>query len=223
MTAPQASETPETPATATETPAEAPKQPETGQTGGETKSDADTIAELQAKVAQLSQENGKQRLNAKKQAADEARTELLQQIAQAIGAEPDGKPDPERLTADLATQTRENASLRAENAVFRLAGSLEANPAALLDSVTFVKSLEGIDPNDGAAVSAAITAAVAANPALKVTATRRVPGPNPAQGTSQAGAPSPEQAASAAERDGDFRTAGRIKAAQLLDLSKNTR
>lgn len=214
-------ETPETMPGAPEAPAATPEvAAEPAEDSPEAK-----IATLEAKIAELSRENGKARVNAKQKAADEARAELAQSIGKAIGLITDETetPDPAQLVSELQTQRAETQAAKIELAVYRVAADAGANAAALLDSRSFMQSLADVDPADVAGVLEKVTAAINANPSLVATPSRRVPAPNPAQGSSSSMPPSAADAASAAERDGDFKTAGAIKAAQLLDLQPGNR
>jgi hypothetical protein len=144
-----------------------------------------------AEIEKLRRENGADRVNAKAQAAADAKKEYAQTIAKALGLVDDDANDPAKLTASLTQSQSEAKQARVELAVFRNATTAGADPAALLDSSSFLKSLDGIDPNDAGAVSAAIAAAVAANPRLGAApagpATPQAPAPNPAQGASANG------------------------------------
>lgn len=102
-----------------------------------------------------------------KTAADVAQKELTDKLAVALGLKPDAAADPAALTASLtAAHAAAQASAR-ELAIFKAAAATGADPSRLLDSNSFMSSVAGLDPNDGAAVTAAINAAVAANPILK--------------------------------------------------------
>ena len=118
--------------------------------------------------------------------AEAARAELTASIAKALGLNKDETPDPVKLTEQLTTQTAEARQARVELAVYRAAGSI-ADPSALLDSTSFLASLKDIDPTDSAAITAAIAAAVEANPRLGAAPGSRLPAPNPAQGSSASG------------------------------------
>jgi hypothetical protein len=146
---------------------------------------ADPVA-AEAEIKRLRAENGSDRVNAKAQAAADAKKEYAQTIAKALGLVDDDASDPAKLTASLTTAQSEAKQARVELAVFRNAATAGADPAALLDSSSFLKSLDGIDPNDAGAVSAAIAAAVAANSRLGAApagpVTPQAPAPNPAQG-----------------------------------------
>lgn len=85
-----------------------------------------------------------------------------QAILKAAGIVPEEKDPAALLTAAQATAAQSAREL----AIYKAAGTI-ANPLALLDSTSFLASVSGIDPADGPAITAAITAAVAANPNLK--------------------------------------------------------
>ncbi|HEY9411699.1 MAG TPA: hypothetical protein VIP77_19125 [Jiangellaceae bacterium] len=150
---------------------------------------ADPVA-AEAEIKRLRHENGAARTNAKAQAAADAKNELAQTIGKALGLVKDEPIDPAKLTESLTTSQAEAKQARVELAVFRTAATAGGDPAALLDSSSFLKSLDAIDPNDTAAVTAAVQAAVTANPRLGVATGPRAPAPNPAQGTSGSGTPS---------------------------------
>ncbi|MBB6415830.1 hypothetical protein [Streptomyces sp. AK010] len=71
----------------------------------------------------------------------------------------------QRAITDSQTAARTAA---VQTAVYRAAPAAGADPLALLDSVSFRAVVEAIDPNDTAALTSAITAAVTANPRLGV-------------------------------------------------------
>lgn len=169
--------------------------------------DDDTKAFVLAEVSKARKEAGDSRAAAKTKAADDARAELAQTIGKALGlVADDEKADPAKLTEQLTATAADARQAKVELAVFRAAQAASADAAALLDSRSFLAKLADIDPSDGAAVSAAVTEAVAANPAFAVAAARRLPAPNPAQGSSAAGAPDLEAQIAAAQKAGDFKT-----------------
>ena len=141
----------------------------------------------QAEIERLRRENGSDRVNAKAQAAEDAKKEMAKTIAKALGLVDDDSTDPAKLTEKLTASNTAAQQARVELAVFRAASAVNGDPAALLDSTSFLKSLEGIDPSDTAAVQAAIETAVAANSRLGATSDPRTPAPNPAQGASANG------------------------------------
>lgn len=134
---------------------------------------AATIARLQKDLKQANADAGKARTNAKKQAADEARTEIVQELGKALGLIKDDKdtpPDPAALTAQIEKATAAHRETAVELAVYRGASKYGADPDALTDSRTFLKSIADLDPTDGEfakKVNAAIKQAVADNPKLK--------------------------------------------------------
>ena len=162
-------------------PTEPPKAPEP------TSNPWDDPKAAQAEIERLRRENGSERVNAKAQAAEDARNELAQSIGKALGLVKDEALDPAKLTQELTASQTAAQQARVELAVFRAAPAVNGDPAALLDSTSFLKSLEGIDPNDSAAVQAAISTAVAANSRLGAATDPRSPAPNPAQGASASG------------------------------------
>lgn len=165
----------------------------------------------QAEIERLRRENGSERVNAKAQAAEEARKELAQTIGKALGLVKDEPIDPAKLTESLTTAQAEARRAQVELAVFRSATAVNGDPAALLDSSSFLKSLADVDPTDTAAVTAAITAAVAANPRLGASIDPRPPAPNPAQGLGAAGAPGLDAQIDAAHKAGDIQLAIALK------------
>lgn len=143
-------------------------------------------AAAEAEIKRLRQENGAARTNAKAQAAEEARKELAQTIGKALGLVEDEQIDPAALTEQLTKSQTDAKQARVELAVYRSATDAGGDPAALLDSTSFLASLDGIDPSDSAAVAEAIKKAVEANPRLGAASSDpRVPAPNPGQGASE--------------------------------------
>ncbi|MFF2922732.1 hypothetical protein ACFVTP_10065 [Streptomyces celluloflavus] len=134
-----------------------------------------TIARLEQQLAAARNEAGKSRVTAKQKAADEARSELAQQIGRALGlVQDDTAPDPAALTQQLATEQQRARQTAVELAVYRAAGTAGADPDALLDSRAVAAAIAELDPANTAAVRAAVEAAVAANPKL---AAQRPTGP----------------------------------------------
>jgi hypothetical protein len=125
----------------------------------------DDPAAAKAEIEKLRRQNGDDRILAKKTAADEARNELLQKLG--LTKEGEAQPDPAKLAADLAAERTAKADTARQLAIYKAASTAGADPAKLLDSNSFMTSVQGLDPTDGAAVAAAITAAVTANQSLK--------------------------------------------------------
>ncbi|WP_436702399.1 hypothetical protein [Nocardioides sp. BYT-33-1] len=173
--------------TATTTAATAQPDPAAGKTNPWDNPDS-----AKAEIERLRRENGAARTNAKAQAAEDARKELANTIGKALGIIEDGaETDPAKLTESLTASQAEAKRARVELAVFRNAATAGADPAALLDSASFLAKVANLDPTDTAALTAAIEDAVEANPRLGAASaepTVRAPAPNPAQGASSTGA-----------------------------------
>jgi hypothetical protein len=149
----------------------------------------DSPESAKAEIERLRRENGAARTNAKQTAADEARAELAQTIGKALGlVKDDETADPAKLIEQAQADKAAAQSARVELAVFKAASAVGGDPAALLDSASFLAKVASLDPSDTSAVTAAIQEAVAANPRLGAAPASRVPAPNPAQGSSGSGA-----------------------------------
>jgi len=184
----------EPPAAAT-TPPEAPKPTEPPKDDQSKANPWDNPDAAKAEIERLRRENGAARTNAKAQAAEEARKELANTIGKALGIIEDGaETDPAKLTESLTASQAEAKRARVELAVFRNAAAAGGDPAALLDSASFLAKVADLDPTDSAALSEAIRTAVEANPRLGAAlAEPKPPAPNPAQGTSGSGPATPAQ------------------------------
>lgn len=131
----------------------------------------DPIA-LKAEIERLRRENASSRVNAKTQAADEARQQLVNELGKALGLVKDdgATPTAEQLTAQV-TQAQQAARQSAvELAVYKAAGTHQGDPNALLDSRAFLAKVADLDPAAAdfqTKVSDAIKAAVTENPKLK--------------------------------------------------------
>lgn len=131
----------------------------------------DDPAVLKGMIADLRRENGSARTNAKAQAADEARTALVQELGKALGLVKDGEqaPKPEELTAQVQAAQQAARAAQVELAVHRAASTHKADPSALLDSRAFLAKVADLDPTAddfGEKVTAAIKQAVTDNPKL---------------------------------------------------------
>lgn len=102
-----------------------------------------------------------------KTAAEKAQQELTDKIAVALGLKPDAATDPAALTASLTQAQTEAQAAARQLAIYKAAGVAGADPGRLLDSNSFMSSVGGIDPTDGAAITAAIKSAMAGNQFLK--------------------------------------------------------
>jgi hypothetical protein len=173
-----------------------------------------------AEIERLRKENGAERVNAKAQAAAEAKNEFAQAIGKALGLVKDEPLDPAKLTESLTESQAEAKRARVELAVFRNAATAGADPVALLDSASFLKSLDSIDPADAAALAAAIGTAVTANPRLAATTDPRTPAPNPAQGLGNAAVPGLDAQIEAAQKAGDIQLAIALKQQRAASIKK---
>ena len=132
--------------------------------------DAETVESLpafaQKMIHDLRQESATHRTSAKT-AAEKAQQELTDKIAVLLGLKPDAATDPAALTASLTQAQQQAQDTARQLAIYKAAGATGANPDRLLDSNSFMTSVAGLDPADGAAVTAAIKSAIADNPLLK--------------------------------------------------------
>lgn len=140
------------------------------------------IARLTKELEAARAEAAKSRVNAKEQAAKDARAELLRQLS----GDAEQPLTPEQLQQQLAdarntgTAAQQAAAAAAiELSVYRTAQRLGADAERLLDSRQFCDQVDAIDvdPTDSAAFTAAVTervnAALAANPSLRAMAAGR--------------------------------------------------
>lgn len=181
------------------------------------------IARLENDLRAARAEAGKTRVNAKAAAADEARSELAQQIGRALGLVKDEPVDPVKLTEQALAAAAQARQAQVELAVFRAAQTTGADPVALLDSRAFLTSLTDVEPGDVTAINAAITAALSSNPRLgKADPTPPQGGGmkrNPAQGGSASPPLGLAEQIAAATQAGDTRAAIRLKAAMALNTN----
>jgi hypothetical protein len=140
-------------------------------------------AGVQKIIGDLRKENGDRRVAL---TASETRTAA---ILAAAGIKTD-ETDPVKLletrTAERDTLATSGAASARELAIYKAAGTL-ADPSKLLDSNAFLTSVAGIDPADGPAIIAAITAAVTANPNLKAARAAGASGIDLSGGTGEQG------------------------------------
>lgn len=100
--------------------------------------------------------------------ATEQKDALIQQLGKALGLikDDDGKgegPDAEALAAQVEKSQAEATSAARELAVYKAAASKGADPAKLLDSRSFLSSIENVDHTDDKAIGQAIKTAVDGN------------------------------------------------------------
>jgi len=157
-------------------------------------------------LADLAKERDKrQGLETDLQTLKDSQQSQLDAIAKALGLKPDDQPaDPAKLTADITAAQADAREARQQLAVYRNAAANEANPDALLDSASFLRSMADVDPTDADAVNAAIKAAVEGNPGFKAVVAPPVPptfggGPRTPAGRPDPGPGLPRLAAAYAE------------------------
>lgn len=143
-------------------PADAPQQaPATQAKGDDLPDDPEKLKEI---IRNTRAEAGKSRVNAKAKAAEEARESLVQELGKALGLiQDDTSTSPEELTRQLTAEREAAAQARLEVAVYKAANGA-ADPARLLDSMSFRAALQGVDPADADAVQNAVKTFVEANP-----------------------------------------------------------
>lgn len=134
----------------------------------------------------------KSRTTAKQTAAEEARQELTTQIARALGLGEDEEVDPADLTAQIEQAQAVAWKSGVELQVHRVASRLGGNADALLDSLTFIDSLDDlvdVDPRSSefsAQLEAKVQAAMEKNQNYRATgqapAAPSAPRPDPSQG-----------------------------------------
>lgn len=123
----------------------------------------------QTLISDTRKEAGDARIQAKEQAAEEARQKLANEIGKALGlVKGDEKVDPEKLAADLQASQAETLQAKRELAVYRGASAAGGDPDALLDSNSFLRSIESVDPTDTEKITEAIKAAVKNNSKLSM-------------------------------------------------------
>ncbi|WP_127468757.1 hypothetical protein [Streptomyces sp. B27] len=145
-------------------------------------------------------EQKQKRAEDKQRAADE-QTAFMKKVAAAFGLETDEAkpPTPEELAKQLDEARGETKESRAqarqtqvELAVYKTAGKHGGDPDALLDSRSFAKAIEKLDPSDigfDEAVAKAVKAAVDSNKKLAAKAPEpKGPEPTPAGGAPMDGA-----------------------------------
>ena len=137
--------------------------------------DAAKVRRLTKELADARREAGKSRNDAKKQAADEAKSDVLKEIGKLLGfVKDDGPPDPAKLAEQIAAKdsaiAEREAAIRGKDvelAVWTRADKLKARAGALLDSRSFVKAISDLDPGAKGFTTAlddAIKAAIKDNP-----------------------------------------------------------
>ncbi|MBT2425134.1 hypothetical protein J7F02_05370 [Streptomyces sp. ISL-112] len=199
--APPAAPTPPEPAAPANTEPSEPNQPEPKAKAPKFEGDFDParfeklVENLRGDVAAE-----KAKREALEQKAKDDQDTLMKRVATAFGLETDEAkpPTPEELAKQLdEAQNRTKASddrarqTQVELAVYKTAGTHGGDPDALLDSRSFAKAIEKLDPSDdgfGEAVAKAVKTAVDSNSKLAAKAPKQEPEPTPAGGAPMDGA-----------------------------------
>jgi hypothetical protein len=170
-------------------------QPTADPTSGQDPNEPVDVSKLPANVqnliSQLRKDAAKNRTDPKT-AAEQAKTELAQQIGKALGlVSGDEPPDPAVLTEQIEHFQAAAWRNGVELTVHRMAAQMGADPESLLDSNAFIDSLDDLteaDPRSAdfrTALEAKVKAAVERNPRKYAAATAaavRTPAPDPSQG-----------------------------------------
>ena len=190
-------------------PAETPKDDTTPPPADPPKDGDDGKGGKSAILADLAKErDARQSLEQQVKDLQAAQQTQLDGIAKALGLKTDDTPpDPAKLTEQLTTEQAKARDAQVQLAVYRNASAGNADPDALLDSASFLRTVAEIDPTDSAAVTAAIKAAVEANPRYK--AGDSIPSPGQAGiGVAGGGAqPADPRSADLAQIEADLRAA----------------
>jgi hypothetical protein len=126
---------------------------------------------VQKMIRDLRSENADKRT--KLTSAEQAQQDAIRALAKAAGIElpgDDAAPKPEELAQQLTAAQQAQRQAAVELAVYKAAGTHNGNPAALLDSRSFLAKVADLDPSAddfGAKVDEAIKSAIADNPMLK--------------------------------------------------------
>lgn len=128
---------------------------------------ADRVEDLpqwaQKLISDTRKEAGDARVAAKTEAAQEAQQQLAKDIGKILGLVEDDKVDPDALLKQVQEAQAERTAAARELAVFRAASEAGGDPDALLDSNSFLHSIESVDPTDLGKIKAAISEAVKNN------------------------------------------------------------
>ncbi|WP_309029127.1 hypothetical protein [Streptomyces alfalfae] len=159
------------------------------------------VARLEKELKAANAEAGKARTTAKKQAAEDARKQLAEEIGKALGLvkEDAAETDPAKLLEQLkAEQTKagsaEEAAIaaRVEATVVRTAFGLGIDGDKLLDSRSFCEQVDDLDPSDPAkfreSLKKLITKAAEKNPAVRLQSSAGRSGPDLSGGTGEGAA-----------------------------------
>ncbi|MFH8792201.1 hypothetical protein [Streptomyces sp. NPDC017941] len=158
------------------------------------------IARLEKELKAANAEAGKARTTAKKQAAEDARKQLAEEIGKALGLvkEDAAETDPAKLLEQLkAEQTKAGSAeedaiaARIEATVVRTAFGMGIDGDKLLDSRSFCEQVDSLDPSDPAkfreSLKKLVAKAAEKNPAVRLQSAGRS-GPDLSGGTGEGAA-----------------------------------
>lgn len=153
-----------------ETPKPAPPTPKGDTPKEKTQTPIEQLPpDIQEYISQLRSENAERRtqnnrLKEENQAATTSQENLIHKLQNVLGIQTDNEPTVESLTEQVAQYAKAEKQARLEFAIWRTAEKLGANAPVLLDSKTFSKSLDGIDPQDNDAIETVIKETMKTNP-----------------------------------------------------------
>lgn len=101
-------------------------------------------------------------------------------------------PDVESLTKRATEAQQEAAQAQRQLAVYKAAGKAGGDPSRLLNTVSFIRALDDLDPTDEDAIASAVTDAVKADPTLAQRRERGASTADTASGPGGGRAPKPE-------------------------------
>lgn len=111
------------------------------------------------------------RNDAKSEKEKRQKTETqMAEVLKVLGLGSDGKPDPEKVQAELTAERARAKAAQVDLAVYKAAGPLGADAARVLDSRSFASAVESLDPTAASFASdveKAIKTALEAHPHLK--------------------------------------------------------
>jgi hypothetical protein len=139
-----------------------------GDNGGDAGKGGQT-AEWDGKVESLPAGVQKIITDLRKESGDErVATKTLAAIQKALNpdSKDETKPDPEKLTQQLAERDTAARQAQLELAVYKTAATNGGDPSALLDSRAFLAKIADLDPTKTDAIAAAVKEAVTDNPKL---------------------------------------------------------
>ncbi len=102
---------------------------------------------VQHLISDLRKQAGSARTQARSQAAENARNEVLQQIGEALGLT-ESVSDPKALADQLSTTQQAVANAQLELDVYKRASGMGVNAGKLLDSMSFRDAVDGL-PDEG--------------------------------------------------------------------------